>query len=301
MRALLVSNPNATTTTPMVTEVITSALSAELKLDVEVTKRRNHAGYLAAGAVHEGYELVIALGGDGTLNEVIQGIAGTDVALGIIPGGSTNVYARTLGIPNNAVEATGALLRKVRERNDRWVNIGRADDRWFAFCAGYGFDAEVVRYVEQRHRLKRTVRQASFLWCGLLAWLRGYDRSAEIRMTIDGERVEDPLRSLITCATTPYTFLQSMPIHLCPHADPAAGLDASGMTSLRLWSLLRLVSTTLRDKPVESLSFARLFHDAAEIVVESDSPLPLQLDGDFVGERERVTFTSAERALRIMA
>src|ERR671917_369560 len=106
MRALLVYNPNATTTTAAMTDVIALALSADLKLDVGATKRRDHAGFLAAGAAHEGYEGVIALGGDGTVNEVVQGLVGTDVRLGIIPGGSANVWARTLGLPNDPIEAT---------------------------------------------------------------------------------------------------------------------------------------------------------------------------------------------------
>ena len=109
MRALLVHNPNATTTTPALTDGIARALSAELQLDVEVTRRRDHASFLVADAVAAGYEMVVAFGGDGTVNEVLQGLATSGVGLAIIPGGSTNVFARTLGLPNDAVEATSAV------------------------------------------------------------------------------------------------------------------------------------------------------------------------------------------------
>jgi len=173
VRALLLYNPNATATTPAVLEAITAALSAELKLDAEATKRANHAGRLAAGAVDEGYDVVIVLGGDGTLNEVIQGLARTPVKLGLLPGGSTNVFARILGIPRDLVLATTQLLRRLRAGQERTVNLGLANERFFAFCAGWGYDAEVVRMVEQRRRMKRRLRQSAFLCCGALALLRG--------------------------------------------------------------------------------------------------------------------------------
>jgi diacylglycerol kinase family enzyme len=300
VRALLVYNPNATTVTPAVIEVIAAALGRELKLDVEATKRRHHASYLAAGAVHEGYEIVFALGGDGTMNEVLQGVAGTPVRLGIIPGGSTNVWARTLGLPNDAVEATSVLLHKIADREERTVNVGVANGRYFAFNCGFGFDAEAVRFVERRYRLKRTVRQASFLYCGTLAYFNGFDRKSEIRVTLDGVEHDEVLRTAICCNSNPYTFLGAMPAQLCPDANLDRGLDLLGVTSMSLPRILRLVRTVLRTVNVDALPFTRLWHDHEEVVLRADRALPLQLDGDFAGEAEELRLRLVEHGVTVL-
>jgi diacylglycerol kinase family enzyme len=301
VRALLVYNPNATTTNPAVTDVITRALSAQLKLEVQATKRRNHAGYLAAGAVHDGVDVVIALGGDGTMNEVLQGVANTPARLAVIPGGSTNVLARTLGLPNDAVEATSVILRKLRDGEERTVSLGSANGRYFAVNAGYGYDAEVVRFVERRHRLKRTVRQASFLWSGMLAYVNGFDRKAEIVLRLDEGELSVPLRSAVCCNANPYTYLLKWPAQLCPRADIEGGLDLLGLTRLSLFSLIRLVRAALSSTDVGALRATRLWHDRTRYELASPVPLPLQLDGDFVEETDRVLLRSVPNALTVIA
>lgn len=300
MRALLVYNPNATTTTPAMIDRIASALAEDLKLDVEATKRRDHASYLAAGAVHEGYEAVLALGGDGTANEVLQGIAGTDVRLGILPGGSTNVWARNLGFPNDPVAAATRILDAVRTRSERQLNLGRANGRWFGVNAGFGYDAEVVRFVERRHRLKRTVRQASFVYCGALAYVNGYDRRAGIALTADGEPAPQPLRSVVVCNANPYTYLGPLPVQLCPAASYDAGLDALGLTELSLPGLARFVRAALTTVEVGRLPSTASWHDRRELLLRSDRPLPLQVDGDFIGESTCVTVEHVPRGVTVL-
>ena len=306
MRALLLYNPNATTTTSRVTDAIAAALSSELKLEVEATKRRDHASFLAAGAVHEGYEVVLALGGDGTVNEVMQGLAGTDVALGIIPGGSTNVWARSLGLPNDAVEATAVLLEKLRNRETRRINLGTANGRYFGVNAGFGYDAEVVRYVERRYRLKRAVRQASFVYSGVLAYqggAGGHHRWSKTRisLTVDGTEVVDNIRSAVCCNTNPYTYLRSWPAQMCPQASLDTGLDLTALLRLGLPSLLRLVRVALSSDDVGDLRSARLWHDKESFVLSSQTPLALQVDGDYIGETTRVELRAAPRALSLVA
>jgi diacylglycerol kinase family enzyme len=306
MRALLLYNPNATTTTSRVTDAIAAALSSELKLDVEATKRRDHASFLAAGAVHEGYEVVFALGGDGTANEVMQGIARTDVRLGIIPGGSTNVWARLLGLPNDALGATAVILEKLRKREERRVNLGTANGRYFGVNAGFGYDAEVVRYVERRYRLKRAVRQASFVYSGLLAYHGGaagqhrWPRT-EITLAVEGTQVVDRVRSVVCCNANPYTYLRHWPAQMCPRADLDKGLDVTALMRLSVPTLLRLARTALRTDAVGSLGSTRVWHDRDEYVMTSDTPLALQVDGDFVGETTRVELRSVPRALTLVA
>lgn len=301
VRALLVYNPNATTTTPAVTDVITKALSAELKLDVEATKRRDHASFLAAGAVHEGYEVVISLGGDGTMNEVMQGIAGSNVKLAIIPGGSTNVWARTFGLPNDAVEATSIVLGKLREGADRRVTLGRANGRWFGFTAGFGFDAEAVHAVERRARMKRTVRQAAFIWGGFLANLGGFDRRTAMSLTTaDGETTHG-LRSAVACNSDPWTYFQRWPVRLAPQTKLDGGLDVVGLTRTGFGPVLRLARAALLSGHVERLRFVRSWHDLDGCTVTADRPTPLQVDGDYLGEVEKVQLHSVPHALTLVA
>ncbi len=302
MRALLLYNPTATTTNAAVIDVITRALGSALRLEAVPTKRRNHAGFLAAGAADEGYEVVIVLGGDGTVNEVIQGIATTGVALAVIPGGSTNVLARSLGLPNEPIAATTAILRCLADDRVRSVNLGLANERYFAFHAGFGFDAEVVRQVEQRYHLKRTVRQASFVWCTVRAYV-GSPNVRRARIVV--RTADNPLLSAqrwVVCANArPYTYLGSRAADLCPLADISADLALTGLSRLSVSAILRVARTALTSSNIGHLRFVDVLSDLPEVSCEADRPLPLQLDGDFVGVTTSVEFRSARDALRVVA
>lgn len=302
MRALLLYNPTATTTDAAVIDVITRALAGSLELEAVPTKRRNHAGFLAAGAADEGYDIVIVLGGDGTVNEVIQGIATTDVALAVIPGGSTNVLARSLGIPNAPIPATDTLLRHLADDRVRRVNLGLANDRYFAFHAGFGFDAEVVRLVEQQYHLKRTVRQASFVWCTLQAVAAS---SGIRRANITVRTPDNPLLSSqrwVVCANArPYTYLGSRAADLCPTADIDADLALTGLSKLTPLTIARTARTALASDHIGRLRFVNLLSDLPEVICEADRELPLQLDGDYVGHAAQVVFRSVRGALRVVA
>jgi len=302
VRALLLYNPTATTTSPGVIDVITQALGGALDLEAVPTKRRNHAGFLGAGAADEGYEVVIVLGGDGTVNEVIQGIATTDVALAIIPGGSANVLARSLGLPNEPIAATTAILRHLADDEVRTVNLGLANDRYFAFHAGFGFDADVVRRVEQRYHLKRTVRQASFIWCTFQA-VGGSSstRRARIRVRTEDNPLLSEQRWVVCANARPYTYLGHRAADLCPVADISADLALTALSRLSTMAILRVARTALTSDDVGRLRFVDLLSDVPEVICEADRPLPLQLDGDYVGEADRVVFRSVREALRVVA
>jgi len=301
VRALLLYNPNAQTTTPAVIDDITMALSAELKLDVEATKRRDHAGFLAAGAVHEGYEVVIVLGGDGTVNEVLQGVAETPVHLAVVPGGSTNVFTRILGLPRDPVEATSVILRKLRDGDRRTVNLGMANDRYFSFCAGWGYDAEVVRMVDARARLKRTVRQATFLWCGFLAKVTSRSREADATLRTGDDDALSGLSSLVCCNADPYTFLGPLRSRMCPEADLDLDLDVTGLTRSRTLDLARVARVALTSGRVDRLPFVRTWHDMSEYTVTNDVALPVHTDGEFLGETATLRLRSVPRGLTVVA
>ena len=305
MRALLVVNPKATATSPRARDVLAHALASETKLEVVQTRARGHAIELAHQAAVDGIDLVVALGGDGTLNEVVNGLladgpsAGRP-ALGIVPGGSTNVLARSLGLPDSAVEATGSLLDAIASGRRRTIGLGRADDRWFTFCAGFGLDAEVVRRVEQRRAHGRRPTPALFVREALTQFLTGPDRK-DLPITLRRDGHDDETLGLaLVCNTAPWTYLGSRPVLPCPDASFDDGLDLFGLRSLGTISTLRYVRQILSTHPRLRRKPLLALHDVSSMTLTAARPLPFQVDGDDLGDRTEVTLTSVPRALRVL-
>src|SRR5581483_3502516 len=163
MRILLIVNATASSVTARARVVIAKALAADHELTVAETRRRGHAERLAQGAAHDGVDVVVAMGGDGTLNEVANGLAGTATALAPLPGGSTNVFARTIGLPNDPIEATGVLVDGLNNQRIEPVGLGSV--------------AVVVKQVERRAGLKRYASHPLFIYAAFTTWFRHYDRS----------------------------------------------------------------------------------------------------------------------------
>jgi len=301
VRALLVFNPNATITDDHVRDVIASALASTIDLDVQPTKQRGHATHLVAGAVHDDVDAVFALGGDGTANEVIQALAGTDVRLGIIPGGGANVLARSLGLPNDPIQATSKLLQAVRTDHTRRIGLGRAGARYFGFNAGFGFDAAVVRHVEQHARMKRNLRQAAFVWSAAREWASGArQREGSIAIRLDDGPYLDPVAISMVANADPYTFLGDRPMHLHPRASFDAGLDLITVGDISTRELVRIASRAFRGGTHVELESVGYYHDITTMVMGAGVPLPLMVDGDYAGEHRQVTFTAVPDALRVL-
>jgi diacylglycerol kinase family enzyme len=307
MRALLVVNPRATATTASTRNVLISALASDLKLDVAETRHRGHATELARQAALDGFELVVVLGGDGTINEVVNGLLadgpGPDVpALAVVSGGSTNVFPRALGLPREPVEATAVLLDAVRAGRRRVVGLGTADERYFTFCAGLGLDGEVVRMVEARRRRGRRSTSALYVRTAVEHFFTATDRR---HPAIVLERPgADPACGLylgIVANTAPWTYLGARPVNPCPRASFDLGLDLFALRRLRVVSTLRHVRQILSTggRPPRGRDVVVL-HDVTGFTLRSQRPLALQVDGDYVGEREVVTFRSRPRALRVV-
>ena len=303
VRALLVVNPAATGLTPRLRDVLAHALSSEVRLEVRETKSRTHATELAAQATAEGCDVVVALGGDGTVNEVVNGLLadgpGPHVpALGVVPAGSTNVFARALGLPNAPVEAAGALLDALRAERRRTVGLGQVEDRWFTFNAGFGFDAAVVRRVDGHRRRGRRATPGLFVRAGVRQFLQTPSAPAV--------RLEQPaatarrLGVALVCNTSPWTYLGDRPVVPCPDASFTRGLDLFGLTTLRTVPLLRNLRQVLSDEPRLTGRAVVQVHDAAEIVLSAPAPLPLQIDGEDLGDRTRVVLRSRPDALQIV-
>ncbi|ALC20941.1 diacylglycerol/lipid kinase family protein [Streptomyces pristinaespiralis] len=321
MRALLVVNPAATTTSARTRDVLIHALASEMKIEAVTTEYRGHARDLGRRAAESNdIDLVVALGGDGTVNEVVNGLLhnGPDPdslpRLAVVPGGSTNVFARALGLPNDAVEATGAILDALRDRTEQTVGLGLAagtpgtDDeavpeRWFTFCAGLGFDAGVVGRVEQHRERGKRSTHALYVRQVLRQFLEDPHRR---RGTITLERpgaapVEDLVLSIV-CNTSPWTYLGNRPVYASPKASFDTALDVLGLSKLSTPAVARYGTQLLTSSPDRGPrgKHALTLHDQTDFTLHSKVPLPFQMDGDHLGLRTSVTFTGVRRALRVI-
>ncbi|MFY1704163.1 diacylglycerol/lipid kinase family protein [Micromonospora sp. WMMA1923] len=315
MRAILVVNPKATTTSERSRDLLVRALRSEVDLSVRYTRRRGHAADLAREAADEGIELVVTLGGDGTVNEVVNGLmaarAATSAdggpsaerlpALATVPGGSTNVFARALGLPREWSEGASMILEGLRLGRSRTIGLGRADDRYFTFCAGFGLDAAVIHRVEQARRRGRVSTPTLYLRSMLQQYFLDSDRRhPAIAVERPGEDAEGELGTVIVQNTAPWTYVGDREINPNPTASFDLGLDVLALRQLRVASTTRTVTQFLSQHPDPQGRHVLRLHDQAEFTLVSARPQAFQLDGDYLGEREKVRFTSVPAALRVI-
>ncbi|NMH97236.1 diacylglycerol kinase family protein [Pseudonocardia acidicola] len=311
MRALLVVNPQATSTTPAGRDVLAHALASELKLEVLLTAYRGHAAEATAQAVAAGVELVVALGGDGTVNEVVNGLLVANhgaapidpwaaPALAVVPGGSANVFARALGMPRDPVEATAAILAALEARRSRLVGLGRADDRWFTFNAGLGWDADVVAEVEKARAQGREASPMRYACTALRQYLRQRRHPPAMTIQVPGFDPVGGVRLAFVSNTDPWTYLSGRAVRTNPRASFTTGLGLFALRDLGLPTIAPVLRQMLRaDGDPRGRHVVR--HDAVQYVrVRTDEPLALQLDGDHLGERSEVEFISVPEALRVV-
>ena len=299
----MVVNPSASSVTARARVVIQKALSADHEVTVAETSRRGHAARLAQGAAAAGTDLVVVLGGDGTLNEAANGLAGTATAVAPLPGGSTNVFARTLGLPDDPVEATGVLLDALGRDAIRRVGLGSVNRRYFLFHCGLGFDAAVVAQVEKRSSLKRYAGHPLFVYAAVDTWLRHYDRRRPaFSVHFDDGTVIDDGYFAICFNTDPYTYLGTRPLSLAPHATLDTPLSMLTLRTLRMGKVLRLAGDALRGRH-ERIAHARkvdLRDDVVDMTVRGHRPFPYQVDGDYLGEVTSLRFRWEPEALRLV-
>jgi len=292
VRVLLLVNPSASSVTARGRVIIKRALAAEHDVTVAETSRRGHATRQAQGAAADGIDVVVVLGGDGTLNEAANGLAGSSTALATLPGGSTNVFARTLGLPDDPVEATAALLDGLRDGAIRRVGLGSVNGRYFLFHVGMGFDAAVVQQVERRSSLKRYASHPLFVYAAVDTAVRRYDRSRP-RFAVhhaDGRVVEDGYFAMCF-NTTPYTYLGTIGIDVAPDAGLDRPLVLVTGRTLRIPTVLGLLGSALvgrsRAPHHRQVDYAV---DVHEVTVRGHGPFPYQVDGDFLGEVTTLRF-----------
>jgi diacylglycerol kinase family enzyme len=340
MRAMLLVNPKATTTNARTRDVLIRALSAAVDLSVEETGYRGHAATLAATAHAKGYDAVAVLGGDGTINEAVNGLlnpvngqpmsgsragdpgneesktdqghskssnggAAGRPGLIVIPGGSANVFARALGLPNDPVQATGAVLEALREGRRRVVGLGQAiwgdQSRYFTFCSGMGFDAEVIRAVEGLRGAGFRATPARYVATMLRHYFMTDRRNAPMTLRGPGIPTVEGVFLAIVCNTTPWTYVGDHPVSPTPWASFETGLDLLGLRRLGLPAMANIVPQIVgRPETLPKGRQLTQLHDEAEFTLTASRPVAFQLDGDYLGEREQVTYRSTPDALQVL-
>jgi len=309
-RMLIIVNPYATTVSNRLKNLVVYALQGRFEVETVSTEAQNHATEIGHEVRDHGYDIVVAFGGDGTLNEVANGLAGTDVPVSMLPGGSTNVVARTLGIPNDVVDATEHLLALVDDWSPRKIDLGRADDRHFVFSCGVGIDATVVRRVDAHPRLKSRTGPYYYTWAAISAYYRGYMlRPAKMRVEVNGETV-DGITALAQ-NSDPFTYFASRPVRVCEGVQIDDGTLAVGvlrraaqrdMPTLipKLFSVRRPAARHRQISHFEAVTEASVTSVTED---REGNPLafPVQVDGDYIGERTALRIGIDPGALTVIA
>lgn len=302
---MLIANPYAGTVSEWGKEVLVKALHADFKLEVADTTGRDHATELAREAADRDFDAVVAFGGDGTINEVAQGVIGSRTALGILPGGSTNVMARATGVPTNPVDATAYLGRRLRSASARRINLGRLTlaggrKRHFLFAAGVGLDAEVVRRVERS--TKPRAGRHDWLWVRhalQAAWSNYRGRDPMLSVAADGEGAEKAMLA-VCCNGRPLTYFKNTPVEACPEARLDGGLDVIGLRRIRAATIPRVTWSLLVSHSHLKWRNVVYRHDVDGIDVRADHPLPVQVDGDYIGDYDEVRIDLVRAGLDLL-
>lgn len=315
MRALLVVNPVATGTTAKTRDAVVRTLAGDLKLDVAETNHRGHARELGAQAATDGFDVVLALGGDGTVNEVVNGLLehgpGAHLpVLGVVPGGSTNVFARALGRSRDPRTAAAEIVDSLLAGRTRRVSLGTASAResaewttarWFVFSAGLGFDAEVIARVESHRRAGRRSTGALYVLETNLAFLFGRERRRPaMTLQVAGEPPRAGLFLCLVSNVSPWTYLGHRPVNPSPEASFESGLDVFGLGGMGALRMLHTAWQTLRRDPDPRGAGIYRWHDLPEVAVTAERPLDWQLDGDHLGTATGLRLASVPGALRVV-
>ena len=309
-RMLIIVNPYATTVSDRLKNLVVYALQGRYDVEAVATEARSHATEIGREACGGGYEVVVAFGGDGTLNEVANGVAGTDIPVTALPGGSTNVVCRTLGIPNDVVDATEHLLALADDFRPRQVDLGVANGRRFVFACGAGLDATAAQRVDAHPRLKARGGRWFYTYSAVSGFYRAYLRDpVRLRLEAEGREVEGI--TAIAQNSDPYTYFGRQPVRICDGVALETGTLSLAMLgraaqrdvpTIMLRALNdRLAITNHRQiEHFEGITEARI----DSISVGPDGELrefPVELDGDYVGEQTELELGIEPRALTVVA
>ena len=311
MRALLVANTFATTTDDDIQAQVVTALSKHLDVSVQNTTARNDAIEIARSAQHQGFDLVIGLGGDGTVNELANGLLldgpnPDGPLLAAIPGGNGNVFARNMGLSENPLEATAQIINALDMRKFKSIGVGKIAtnniSRWFLFNAGIGLDAAVIAGMEARRASGKIVSDAAYASLALRELFTRTDRKhpALSLVSSTGEVHRDAHFALIV-NLAPWAYLGSKPLNPLPSASHDTALDVYAPTSLSVRSVLRLVRRALAGKSAENDAKVIALVDQKQVHIQSTRAMWIQVDGDIVTQSTELTATHVPNALKVLA
>ncbi|CAA9490017.1 MAG: hypothetical protein AVDCRST_MAG69-1283 [uncultured Solirubrobacteraceae bacterium] len=301
LRLLLLANPHASTTDDAVQRRVTTALCRRHAVEAVRTGHKGHAIELSRAAAAEGFDAVVALGGDGTINEAANGLVGTRTALAPLPGGATNVYCRMLGLPSDLAAACAMLGG--REHHVVRADVGRVNDRWFTFAAGVGLDASAVERVDRRPRIKARWGKWFFASMGLSVFLGDYVTDP-VRMEVETAESRHEAVTVLMQNGSAYTYFGERPIVLLPHGGLFSG-DLGGV-ALRRAKVRDLAPVLWRAlsarRPVTGHPAVRALETGDGLVVRTrdERLLPIQVDGDNIGRHSEARFAVAPGALRVL-
>ncbi|RAV07472.1 diacylglycerol kinase family lipid kinase [Mycolicibacterium sp. GF69] len=311
MRAVLIVNPNATSTTPAGRDLLAHALESRVKLTVAHTDHRGHAIDIAREAARDGVDVLIVHGGDGTVNEVVNGIleiggpGAAAPAVGVVPGGSANVFARALGISPDPIEATNQLIDLLSEyrRRKAWRRIGLMDcgERWGVFTAGMGVDGDVVAAVEAQRTKGRKVTASRYVRVAIREVLASARKDPSLTLHLPDHEPVGGVHFAFVSNASPWTYANARPVWTNPMTTFETGLGVFATTSMNVWANLGLVRRMLSKKSrIEAKHLIR-DDDLPWLQVTSETPVACQIDGDYVGLRDSMMFTAVPDAIGVLA
>ncbi|CAM3873544.1 diacylglycerol/lipid kinase family protein [Tsukamurella ocularis] len=322
MRALLIVNPNATSITAAGRDLVAMALASTLDVTLAQTEHRGHAAELAAAARDDGTELVIVHGGDGTVNEVVCGVLGREglpggadpvhpdtlPAVAVIPGGSANVFARSLAVPRDPLQATVHLTDLLARRSFRTIGLGCADERYFLFNAGMGVDAEVIANMEALRAKGKAATSSRYVRTSIRTFFAAARRDPQLTVHLPGEEPGtwqdvDGVHFAFVSNASPWTFLNNRAVFTNPGTDYGTGLGVFASRSMRTIPNLMLVRQMLSARRTKGPTVRHLVRhdDLRELRVSSEVPVPAQVDGDHLGDRTEVRFWYSPERIRVVA
>ena len=315
MRAVLIVNPNATSTTAAGRDLLAHALESRVELTVIHTDHRGHAIEIAEAARRDGIDVIIVHGGDGTVNEVVNGLLGLPTrqklpdgpmpAVAVVPGGSANVFARALGISPDPIEATNQLIDLLGEHRNggSWRRIGLMDcgERWAVFTAGMGVDGDVVAAVEAQRAKGRKVTAGRYIRIAVREMLSNVREEPRLTLELPGREPVPGVYFAFVSNASPWTYANTRPVWTNPDTTFDTGLGVFATTSMNVWKNLMLVRRMLAKKPNIKAKHLIREDDVEFVRITASEPVASQIDGDYLGLRAEMTFRAVPAALSVVA
>lgn len=312
---MLIVNPNATSTTPAGRDLLAHALESRVNLEVIHTDHRGHAIEIAEAAKRDGTDVIIVHGGDGTVNEVVNGLLGKPgdarppeesmPAVSVVPGGSANVFARALGISPDPIEATNQLIDLLGDhrRGEPWRRIGLMDcgERWAVFTAGMGVDGDVVAAVEAQRAKGRKVTAARYMRIGFREMLSNVRAEPALTLHLPDREPISGVHFAFVSNASPWTYANARPVWTNPGTTFDTGLGVFAITDMNFVANLLLVRRMLSKKADIRAKQLIREDDLPWVRITSSEPLSCQVDGEYLGPRQDVTFVSVPDALAVVA